>query len=138
MRALYIASFLLLMLCGLATTTVAEEQGSLFINMTSDDSHRATMGIGFGQSQLGRGHPVTIFLNDRGVHMASSMNASQYAAQQSLLADIMAKGGTVYACPSCLKHYGIAQADLMKGIRVSNPELTGSALFTPGTRTMSW
>lgn len=36
----------------------------LFINMTTNDPHRANMALSFGMKQLDRGHPLTVFLND--------------------------------------------------------------------------
>ncbi len=35
-----------------STTTFAAESASLFINLTTDDPHRANMGITFGGNQL--------------------------------------------------------------------------------------
>lgn len=110
----------------------------LFINMTADDGHRALMAISFGRNQLERGHGLTVFLNDRGVAVASKLNAAKYPEQQKLLAAILAKGGTVFVCPMCMKQYGVKEADLLPGLKVSNPALTGPALFAPGTRTLSW
>ncbi len=37
-----------------------------------------------------------------------------------------------------MKHYGVETTDLLPGIQVGKPELTGSALFKDGTKTMSW
>ncbi len=35
----------------------AGQTDPLFINLTSDDGHRATMALTFGKNQLERGHP---------------------------------------------------------------------------------
>lgn len=110
----------------------------LFINMTADDGHRALMAISFGRNQLERGHGLTVFLNDRGVAVASKANAARYPEQQKVLAAIVAKGGTVFVCPMCMKQYGVKEADLLPGLKVSNPALTGAALFASGIRTLSW
>lgn len=116
----------------------AESPDALFVNMTTDDGHRAAMGIGFGYNQLLRGHPLTVFLNDRGVMLAARSNTDKFPSQQRTLADIMAKGGTVFVCPTCMDHYGLAVADLMPGARVSTPDLTEKALFSQDARTLSW
>lgn len=110
----------------------------LFINMTSDDDHRATMAIGFGVKQQALGHPLTIFLNDKGVFVGSKAHSGKYAEQQKALADAMTKGGTVIACPLCMKHYGVKETDLLPGIQVGKPELTGGALFKDNTKTLTW
>lgn len=110
----------------------------LFINMTTDEPHRALMAVGFGKNQLERGHGLTVFLNDRGVAVASKLNAAKFPEPQQTLAAILAKGGVVYVCPMCMKKYGVKEADLLPGLKVSNPELTGAALFAPGAKTLSW
>jgi len=116
----------------------AGDTDPLFVNMTTSDSHRANMAITFSSNQQGRGHPVTIFLNDKGVLVGSKAHAKKFAAQQKALGEIMSKGGVVIICPMCMKHYGIKQADLLAGIQVGKPELTGGALFKDNTKTLTW
>lgn len=117
---------------------LAGDKDPLFVNLTSDQAHRSQMAISFSQAQLERGHPTTLFLNDQGILLASKANADKYSAQQALLLAIIKKGGTVIACPMCMKKYGVAEADLLPGIKVGNPELTGAALFQDETKTLSW
>ena len=121
-----------------APTVQAANTDPLFVNATSDEGHRAMMALTFAQNQLNRHHPVTIFLNDRGVFVGSKANAGKFKEQQELLAKLMSAGANVLICPFCMKHYGVAEADLLPGIRVGNPELTGEALFREGTRTLTW
>lgn len=119
-----------------ASPVVADTQG-LFLNMTSDDAHRADMAMGFSQAMLERGHPVTVWLNDKGVLLASRRETG-LAAQQQMLTQLMAKGVTVIACPMCMKHFGIGEADLIEGVAVGNPDLTSSLLFREHTQTLTW
>jgi predicted peroxiredoxin len=136
MKKLLTLSALLLALAG--STAWAGANDPLFINMTSDDAHRATMAIGFGAKQHALGHPLTLFLNDKGVLLASKANAGKYGEQQKAIADILAKGGTVIACPLCMKHYDVKEGDLLPGIKVGNPELSGAALFKDNGKTLTW
>ncbi len=53
---------LALMAGGLTTPALAGDADPLFVNMTTDDAHRANMAITFGKAQMERGHPLTIFL----------------------------------------------------------------------------
>ncbi len=129
---------IVLVLGSLALPAGAGDKDSLFVNMTTDDPHRAAMAISFGGNQFGRGHPLTIFLNDKGVLVGARSNASRYAEQQKSLAELMTKGATVLICPMCMKHYGISQGDLLPGIKVGSPEVTGGALFKDGSRTLTW
>lgn len=127
-----------LMAGGLTTPALAGDADPLFVNMTTEDAHRASMAITFGKAQMERGHPLTLFLNDKGVFVGARGNAAKYEEQQKMLSEIMSKGGVVIACPMCMKHYGVAEADLLPGIQVGKPELTGAALFKDDSKTMSW
>ncbi|MDQ7835562.1 MAG: DsrE family protein [Humidesulfovibrio sp.] len=122
----------------LACPAFAGAKDPLFINLTSDDSHRALMAISFGQGQMERGHPLTVYLNDKAVLVASKKNAAQFAEEQKLLSGIAAKGGTVLVCPMCSKKFGVAEADFITGAKLTSPDITGPALFKDNTKTLSW
>jgi len=122
----------------LATPALAGDTDPLFVNLTSNDSHRANMAITFGAKQSERGHPLTIFLNDKAVLIGSKTNAGKFAEHQKALADLMGKGATILICPMCMKHYGVKEADLLPGLKIGNPELTGGALFKDNTKTLTW
>ena len=96
------------------------------------------MAISFGKNQFERGHPLTIFLNDKWVNIGSKENSVKFADHQKALGEIMNKGATVLICPMCIKHYGIKEADLLTGLKVGNSDHTGSALFKDNTQTLSW
>ena len=131
---------LTLTFAGLAAPAFAEETHAapLLINLTSDDPHSANMAITFGKRQMERGHPLTIFLNDRAVAVADRGNGERFGDHQATLADLIKQGATVLICPMCMQHFGVKREDLMDDVQVSNPELTGAALFKPGTQTLSW
>jgi len=130
--------FVLLALLLCASPALAGDNEPLFINLTSDDSHRALMAISFGQGQMERGHPLTVYLNDKAVLVASKKNAAQFAEQQKMLSGIAAKGGTVLVCPMCSKKFGVAEADFITGAKLTSPDITGPALFKDNTKTLSW
>jgi sulfur relay (sulfurtransferase) complex TusBCD TusD component (DsrE family) len=96
------------------------------------------MALSFGMKQLDLGHPLTVFLNDKGVYVGSTANAGKYAEQQQAIATLLEKGAVVYSCPMCMQHYGVNEADLLPGILVSNPDAIGKALFMEGTKTLTW
>jgi len=121
-----------------AGPALAGAKDPLFINLTTDDGHRANMALNFGKNQLERGHPLTVFLNDKGVFLGSKAKTGQFADQQKSLEGLIAKGASVIACPMCMKHYAVGQSDLLPGIQVGNPELTGDALFRDKTKTLTW
>ena len=139
MKVLTMLLTVLVLWAGVASApAIAGERDPLFVNMTTDDAHRANMAISFGKAQMERGHPLTVFLNDKGVFVGAKAHAAKYGEHQKALAELIGKGATVIACPMCMKHYGIETADLLPGIQVGKPELTGGALFKDDTKTMSW
>ncbi len=137
MKKLLILSSLLMSLAGSANV-LAGDTDPLFINMTSDDNHRANMAITFGTKQHARGHALTIFLNDKGVMVGSKAHAKKFADRQKDLIDAMSKGANVIICPMCMKHYKVNEADLLPGIKVGSPDVTGPALFKDNTKTLTW
>jgi predicted peroxiredoxin len=116
----------------------AGDTDPLFVNTTTDQPHRAKMALVFSKNQLDRKHPVAIFLNDRGVLIASKANGETLKEQQDLLKALIAAGATVIACPMCMEHYGVKEADLLPGIKIGNPEVVESALFKDNTKTLTW
>lgn len=131
-------AFMLAIAPAINSSAIAGATDPLFVNATTDDGHRATMALTFSQHQLERKHPVTIFLNDRGVFIASKANAEKFKSQQALLDSLMKAGASVIVCPMCMKHYDIKEADLLPGIKVGTPEVTGAALFQDNAKTMTW
>jgi sulfur relay (sulfurtransferase) complex TusBCD TusD component (DsrE family) len=136
----FTASFLAMNLwfAGAVSSGFAGDTDPLFINMTTDGTHRARMALVFGQNQQERGHPLIFFLNDRGVLVGSKAQSAKFAEHQKVLATLMSKGATVIACPMCMKQYGVKEADLLPGIKVGSPEIVGGALFKDNTKTLTW
>lgn len=126
------------LLIGAALPVHAGDTDPLFINLTTDEPARAGMGLTFGLHQHENGHPLTIFLNDRGVLLGSRVHAGQFTAQQQMLRELMQKGAVVLVCPNCMKHHGVAEADLLPGLQVSNRKLSGDALFRDNTKSLTW
>ncbi len=121
-----------------ALPALAGDTTPLFVNLTTSKGHRAKMAITFGTAQLERGHPLTIFLNDKGVLLASKSHRPTFAAHQKALVEVIGKGASVIVCSMCMREYGVKEHDLLPGIQVGKPELTGSALFKDGTTTLTW
>ena len=110
----------------------------LFINLSTDEMHRSTMAINFGKHHSANGHPLTIFLNDKAVMLGVKAGSTKFADQQQALTEVISSGALVIMCPMCLKQAGYTEADLITGVKLGSPKVTGDALFKDGTKTMSW
>lgn len=129
-----IAVLVLSVLVGAPTLGLAEEKPSLFVNLTSDDPWTAGMAVGFATKNLEAGHPVTVFLNVRGVHLAvksipQHVNGVTGKTVQTMLRGFMSKGGKVIVCPMCLRQSGFAADDLIDNAKVGGPAVTFPALY---------
>jgi len=140
MRLLRLAFLALALLTfAAAPPASAGEHGSLFVNLTTDDPHRAAMALAFSKSQMALGHPVTIWLNDRGVFLGDLNSAAgKLSEPQTMLKEAIKNGAQVIACPMCMKHYGIGDTSMLQGIKTGSPQMTGAALFKDDTRTLTW
>lgn len=121
-----------------ATAARAAANDPLFVMLTSDDAHRATMALTYGENLRQRGHGLTVFLNDRGVLIAMRANSGRFGPQQQALTALAQAGATVLVCPMCLNHFGGTPDGLVQGMTMSNPDLMNTALFRDGVRTLCW
>ena len=139
MKRLGVAT-ILLVTCAVAIgrPALAGDKDPLFVSLTSDDPYRAQLAFNLSKHMLERGHPLTIFFNDRGILVASRANAEKFKEQQATLSELAKAGATLLACPYCMKHHGVKESDLLDGIKVGNPQVTGDALFRDNTKTLSW
>jgi sulfur relay (sulfurtransferase) complex TusBCD TusD component (DsrE family) len=126
-----------LLIGSVATPAFAGDKDPLFLNLLTDEGHRSSMALSFSKGQFDKGHPLTIFLNDRGVLLASKANAAKFGEQQKMLADLVAKGAQVLICAMCAEHYGVKQADWLPGLKQAT-ELAGEALFKDNTKTLTY
>ena len=110
----------------------------LFINLSTDEINRSTMAINFGRHHFSNGHPLTIFLSDKAVMLGVKAGSSKHSEQQQALSEAISAGALVIMCPICLKQAGYSEADLLAGVKLGGPKVTGDALFKDGTKTMSW
>lgn len=133
-----IKSLLMAVLASITLNAYAGSNDPLFINLTTDEASRSSMALNFGKHHFVNGHPLSIFLSDKGIILGVKAGSEKYALQQKDLSEILSKGGLVIVCPSCLKNAGYTEADLLPGIKLGGPQVTGEALFKDGTKTMSW
>lgn len=134
----FVKSAIVAVLLTASLSVFAGPNDPLFINLSTEESSRALMAINFGKHHSASGHPLTIFLNDKAVMMGVKAGATKFADQQQALSEVISAGALVIMCPMCLKQAGYAEADLLSGVKLGGPRMTGEALFKDGTKTMSW
>jgi len=133
-----IKTILLAVLAAFSLSTIAGSNDPLFVSLASDEPHRASMALNFSKHHAANGHPLSVFLSDKGVYLGVKAGASSHPEQQKLLLEMIASGSAVIMCPPCLRHYGFTEADLLPGIKMGGAKVTGEALFKPNTKTLSW
>ncbi len=129
---------MMVVLAGFGQVTLAGSSDPLFVNLTTDDNHRANMAIAFSMEQLKHGHPVTIFINCQAIRIVNKANNKRYAMQQQKLTELVNKGGTVLACPVCEKFLKFTESDLIPGVKFATADSLTEALFKDNTKTLSW
>ena len=133
-----IKSVVIFLLAIFSFTAIAGVNDPLFINLSTDELSRSSMAINFGKHHSANGHPLTIFLNDKAVILGVKAGSPKFSDQQQSLSEAISSGALVIMCPMCLKQAGYTEADLLPGIKIGGPKITGDALFKDGTKTMSW
>lgn len=121
-----------------ASPALAGDTDPLFINLSTDEPRRALAGLTFGLHQHENGHPLTLFLNDRGVLLGTRAHADKPGEPQRMVIELMQRGAVVLIAPLSMKHYGVREDDLLPGVQISNRKLSGEALFRGATRALSW
>ena len=140
--SMLILSFLLILSF---TTPLAAEEGSktIFYNITTDDTWAGGMALGQANKALENGYKVVIFLNVRGVFIASkSFNTDTLSASgmslQDMLKGAIKKGARAIICPMCMKKAGMTKDDIIEGVEKGGPDVTMKLMTADDTAIMSY
>lgn len=133
------------LLVAVCTTEAFADEGAktIFYNLTTDEAWNAGMALGQANKALESGYKVIVFLNVRGVLLASkSFKTDSLAASgmslQDMLKGVMAKGGHVIICPMCMKKAGLDLEGLIEGVVVGGPDVTMKAMTADDTAVISY
>lgn len=128
----------------LATEVFADDGAkTIFYNLTTDEAWKAGMALGQANKALENGYKVIVFLNVRGVFLASkTFKTDSLAAAgmslQDMLKGVMAKGGRVVICPMCMKKTGLEMDGLIEGVVLGGPDVTMKAMTADDTAVISF
>ncbi|MEN8177545.1 MAG: DsrE family protein, partial [Pseudomonadota bacterium] len=116
---------------------------TIFYNITTDEAWAGGMALGQANKALEHGYKVVLFLNVRGVFLASksfhtdTLSASGMSLQNMLKA-AMKKGARALICPMCMKKAGMTMDDLIEGIEKGGPNITMKLMTADDTAVMSY
>jgi predicted peroxiredoxin len=138
-------SILLALTLALACAAVLadEDKQTIFYNLTTEEAWAAGMALGQANKALEKGYGVVIFLNVRGVFIASKTfqtdtNAAAGMSLQDLLKAAMDKGARVIICPMCMGKAGMTMDDIIDGVVKGGPDLTLPLMTDPDTTVISF
>ncbi len=142
LQEIYLFS-LALLLALLSGAAYADEKKTIFYNITTDEAWTAGMALGQASKALENGYDVAIFLNVRGVFLASkkfktdSWGDSGKSLQEMLQA-AMDKGAKTIICPMCMKKAGMTMDDVIEGVMKGGPDTTMKAMTAENTTVISF
>ncbi len=145
-KRFYLGLALVVLVCTLALaplkTADADDDTTLFINLTTDDPWAAAMALHYAGQVRTMGHRVVLFLNVRAVRLADkaipeSDAGADTKAVQATLREIVANGVTVFVCGMCTKKAGMTEADWIDGVKPGSRE-TIEIQMAASTKTMSY
>lgn len=100
------------------------ETKNLVITLSSGpECEKSSVGLTIANGAMTSGLKVYIFLTSNGVDLArkrslSTTEVKPFEPLESLMKDFLARGGTLWACPPCVKSRGYEDADLIDGVTV--------------------
>jgi len=107
----------------------AQQQADTFtktvmVHITSDDNHRAMMGVEHSKAMLAQGKNVAILLDVDGVKIASNQPSDSLKATSKELQEFLNSGGQVIACEHCISMAGLKSTDMLPGVEIdSHPNM---------------
>jgi predicted peroxiredoxin len=144
MRSMQLFMAVLLLFGVFATAQAEDAKGkTIFYNLTTDESWAAGMALGQASAAVDNGYAVVVFLNVRGVYLASKSRAQDVFSgtgktPREMLAQLIDGGARVVICPMCMKKAAIAESDLMSGVELGGPKVTFPLLTADDTVVMSY
>ena len=126
-----------------AAVLADEDKKTIFYNLTTEEAWAAGMALGQANKALENGYAVVIFLNVRGVFIASKTfqtdtNAAAGMSLQDLLKAAMAKGAQVIICPMCMGKAGMTMDDVIDGVVKGGPDVTLPLMTDDDTTVISF
>lgn len=141
LRSMLGVVFMLLIVA--VTPLSADEQESIFYNLTTDEAWKAGMALGQATNALKKGYKVIIHLNTRAVFIASKsfatdINGASGKSLQDMLKALVDKGAQVIICPMCMKKAGLTMDGVIAGVSKAGPDITFKLMTDDHTTVISY
>lgn len=143
-RAVGVSLLLLLMVLSVAVARADESPSkTIFYNVTTSESWASGMALGQAGMALKNGYRVVVFLNVRGVYLASKSHPQDTFSgtgknAHEMIASLIENGARVVICPMCMKKAAIDEADLLPGVELGGPAVTFPLMTGDDTVVMSY
>ncbi len=115
----------------------------LFVVITRSTEHElSSVGFTIANGGITAGLSVDVFLTSGGVDLvrkraADGTHVKPLEPLSDLIQDLMARGGTIYACTPCVKSRGYEQEDLLDGVIITGASVLHNAI-KEGASTLSF
>ena len=112
-----------------------EVRDGVFIHIShgTDDPHRMLMGLTMAE-RMSADKDVILYIDITGIDVvlkeSPDLTLEPFASSKTLIQNLLKKGITIMACPTCLKAAGKTPEDLAEGISVADKDKFFS--FTKG------
>jgi predicted peroxiredoxin len=104
---------------------MSESARNLVVVVTHGIDHElSSVAFTIANGGITAGHKVSIFLTSAGVDLvrkraADSTHVHPLEPLQALMKDLLARGGTIWACTPCVKSRGYTQEDFIEGVIIT-------------------
>lgn len=142
-RSLTLVLSSVLLLAASSAVLADDDEKTIFYNVTTEEAWAAGMALGQANKALENGYGVAIFLNVRGVYLASKTfqtdtNAAAGMSLQDMLKAAMDKGAQVIICPMCMAKAGMTMDDVIDGVVKGGPDVTMKLMTDDDTTVISY
>ena len=104
-----------------------EVRDGVFIHIShgTDDPHRVLMALSMAE-RMGADKDVILYIDITGIDLvlkeSPDLTLEPFASSKTLIQNLLKKGITIMACPTCLKAAGKTPEDLAEGISVADKD----------------
>lgn len=108
--------------------SVEAETEGIFIHVKqgADHAHEVLMALGMA-NKFAADYDVLMYFDIDGIEMvtkdAPDLNMEPFGSSDDLFANLVDKGVTIFACPSCMQVAGVKPSDLRSGVTVAQKDM---------------